>query len=187
MHLGESAGAAQEVRARPEIHALLRLAETAQHAVTVAVHADLEPGILAAPEVGLLPVFMTDTATVDPLFAGLPRELVTLQWHGDTFSLPEGAVLLASSPAYPNQAFRWGRCAYAIQFHLEVSREMAEEWARVPAYADALAEVLGPGAATALVDQLAARSEEMLMHGRALFGRWLDLVPTAGSRRIVEV
>jgi GMP synthase (glutamine-hydrolysing) len=140
-----------------------------------------------APEVGLLPVFMTDAAAVDPLFAGLPRELVTLQWHGDTFSLPEDAVLLASSPAYPNQAFRWGRCAYAIQFHLEVSREMAEEWARVPAYANALAEVLGPGAAPALVDQLAVRSEEMLVHGRALFGRWLDLVPTGESRRIVEV
>ena len=76
-------------------------------------------------------------------------------------------MLLASSPAYPHQAFRWGRSAYAVQFHLEVSREMAEEWARVPAYANALAEVLGPGAATALVDQLAARAEEMLAHGRA--------------------
>ena len=90
-------------------------------------------------------------------------------------------MLLASSPAYPNQAFRWGRSAYAVQFHLEVSREMAEEWARVPAYADALAEVLGPGSATALVDQLAARAEEMLAHGRQLFGRWLDLVPADGQ------
>ena len=140
-----------------------------------------------APEVGILPVFLTAAAVTDPVFEGLPRELPTLQWHGDTFSLPEGAVLLASSPAYPNQAFRWGRSAYAVQFHLEVSREMAEEWARVPAYADALAEVLGPGAAPALVDQLAARAEEMLAHGRALFGRWLDLVPAGDSRRMVEV
>ena len=50
-------------------------------------------------------------------------------WHGDTFSLPEQAVLLASSPTYPNQAFRWGPRAYAIQFHLEVSTQMACEWA----------------------------------------------------------
>jgi GMP synthase-like glutamine amidotransferase len=128
-----------------------------------------------APEVGILPVFLTEAAVDDPVFAGLPHELPTLQWHGDTFSLPDGAVLLASSPAYPNQAFRWGRRAYGVQFHLEVSREMAEEWARVPAYADALAEVLGPGSAEGLVDEVAARSGGMLAHGRELFARWCDL------------
>jgi GMP synthase-like glutamine amidotransferase len=129
-----------------------------------------------APEVGILPVFLTEAAAGDPVFAGLPHELPTLQWHGDTFSLPEGAVLLASSPAYPNQAFRWGERAYGVQFHLEVSREMAEEWARVPAYANALAEVLGPGSAETLVDEVAARSDGMLAHGRELFARWCDLV-----------
>jgi GMP synthase-like glutamine amidotransferase len=128
-----------------------------------------------APEVGILPVFLTEAAVDDPVFAGLPHELPTLQWHGGTFSLPDGAVLLASSPAYPNQAFRWGRRAYGVQFHLEVSREMAEEWARVPAYADALAEVLGPGSAEGLVDEVAARSGGMLAHGRELFARWCDL------------
>jgi GMP synthase-like glutamine amidotransferase len=145
--------------------------------------AEVGPG--PAPEVGILPVHLTQDAENDPVFAGLPRELPTLQWHGDTFSLPEGSVLLASSPAYPNQAFRWGDRAYAVQFHLEVSREMAEEWARVPAYADALAEVLGPGAAPDLVDQLAERAGEMLGYGRELFGRWLELVPAGDSRRIV--
>jgi GMP synthase (glutamine-hydrolysing) len=132
-----------------------------------------------APEVGLLPVFLTEAASTDPVFAGLPRELLSLQWHGDTFSLPEGAVLLASSPAYPNQAFRWGGNAYGIQFHLELSREMAAEWTRVPAYADSLASVLGPGAATALVDQLAAHADELRAHGRRMFERWLDLAAVA--------
>ena len=133
----------------------------------------------AAPEVGLLPVFLTDAAAGDPVFGDLPRELRTLQWHGDTFSLPEGAVLLASSPAYPNQAFRWGRSAYGVQFHLELSRELVEEWAGVPAYAEALVRVLGPGSETALVDQVAAHAEEMRAHGRRMFERWLDLVPVA--------
>jgi len=128
------------------------------------------------PEVGLLPVFLTEAAEDDPVFAGLPDELLTLQWHGDTFTLPEGAVLLASSPAYPNQAFRWGTNAYGVQFHLELSRAMAEEWTRVPAYAEALAQVLGPGSASALVDALAGRAEEMRAHGRALFGRWVEQV-----------
>src|SRR5579859_5911304 len=78
-----------------------------------------------APEVGMLPVTLTDAGLADPVFAGLPRDLLTLQWHGDTFELPDGAVLLASSPAYAHQAFRWGRCAYAVQFHLEVTPRMA--------------------------------------------------------------
>jgi len=129
-----------------------------------------------APEVGLLPVFLTDEAAEDPVFAGLPRELLTLQWHGDTFTLPEGAVLLAGSPAYPNQAFRWGTSAYGVQFHLELSREMAEEWTRVPEYAEALAQVLGPGSAGALVDALAEHAEEMRGHGKAMFGRWMEHV-----------
>ena len=135
--------------------------------------ASVAPG--PSPEVGLLPVFLTEAAAVDPVFGGLPGELPTLQWHGDTFSLPDGAVLLASSPAYAHQAFRWGTRAYGVQFHLEVSREMAEEWARVPEYANALTAVLGPGSARAFVEELAARSEELLGHGRSVFGHWLDL------------
>src|SRR5262245_30083358 len=44
------------------------------------------------PEVGLLPVELTDAARSDPVFADAPEPLVTLQWHGDTFDLPDGAV-----------------------------------------------------------------------------------------------
>jgi GMP synthase (glutamine-hydrolysing) len=141
--------------------------------LAVSLGGEVSPG--PAPEVGLLPVFLTDAASSDPVFAPLPRELLTLQWHGDTFSLPEGAVLLASSPAYPNQAFRWGASAYGVQFHLELSREMVEEWTRVPAYADALAAVLGPGSETALVDELATHADGLRAHGRHLFERWVDL------------
>ncbi len=127
------------------------------------------------PEVGLMPVALTDEALSDPVFAGLPRELLTLQWHGDTFDLPDGAVRLAGSPAYPNQAFRWGSHAYGVQFHLEVSVEMAREWAEVPAYAESLVRVLGPGSLPRLITELEERSGEILEHGRGMFSRWLDL------------
>jgi GMP synthase (glutamine-hydrolysing) len=83
-------------------------------------------------EVGLLPVELTAAADEDPVFADAPSSFSTLQWHGDSFDLPRGATLLASSPAYPNQAFRYGR-AYALQFHLEVTPELAAEWGDVPA------------------------------------------------------
>ena len=125
------------------------------------------------PEVGLLPVELTPEGRDDPVFAELPDGIVTLQWHGDTFDLPEGAVRLAGSAAYPNQAFRW-REAYGVQFHLEVTPEMAREWAAVPEYAASLEQTLGAGAAAAFLVSIETRADEMLDHGRALFERWLD-------------
>jgi GMP synthase-like glutamine amidotransferase len=139
----------------------------------------------AAPEVGLLTVELTEEGRADPVFAELPRELLTLQWHGDTFDLPEGAVRLAGSPAYPNQAFRFGNAAYGVQFHLEVSSELARTWADVPAYAEALERVLGPGALDDLIGALDAHATALLGHGRLLFERWLDATvanAVAGSR-----
>jgi GMP synthase-like glutamine amidotransferase len=128
------------------------------------------------PEVGLLPVTLTDEALADPVFAGMPREMLSLQWHGDTFDLPEGAARLAGSPAYPNQAFRFGAAAYGVQFHLEVSPGLAREWADVPAYAESLEHVLGPGALDRLIAELEASSEGVLSDGRRLFERWLGAV-----------
>jgi GMP synthase-like glutamine amidotransferase len=127
-----------------------------------------------APEVGVLPVLLTDEALADPVFAGTPRELLSLQWHGDTFDLPDGATRLAGSPAYPNQAFRVGADAYGVQFHLEVSPALAREWADVPAYAESLERVLGEGALDRLIAELEARADGLLSHGRQLFERWLS-------------
>jgi GMP synthase (glutamine-hydrolysing) len=126
-----------------------------------------------APEVGVLPVLLTDEALADPVFAGTPRELLSLHWHGDTFDLPDGATRLAGSPAYPNQAFRVGADAYGVQFHLEVSPALAREWADVPAYAESLERVLGEGALDRLIGELEARADGLLSHGRQLFERWL--------------
>jgi GMP synthase (glutamine-hydrolysing) len=132
-----------------------------------------------APEVGLLPVLLTDEARADPVFAGMPRDMLSLQWHGDTFDLPDGAARLAGSPAYPNQAFRVGTAAYGVQFHLEVSPGLAREWAGVPAYAESLERVLGPGALERLLAELEASAHGVLSDGRRLFERWLDAATQA--------
>jgi GMP synthase (glutamine-hydrolysing) len=127
------------------------------------------------PEVGLLPVELTDDGRADPVFADLDSGVVTLQWHGDTFDLPDGAVRLARSPAYENQAFRFEH-AYGVQFHLEVSAEMAREWADVPEYVAALERTLGAEAAPAFLAAIESRADGMRGDGRALFERWLDRV-----------
>jgi GMP synthase-like glutamine amidotransferase len=82
------------------------------------------------PEVGALLVAKRDRADDDPLFAPLPISPDVIQFHHDEISLlPDGAVLLASSPMYANQAFRVGRNVYGIQFHIETTPEVVEEWA----------------------------------------------------------
>src|SRR3972149_4602876 len=60
------------------------------------------------PEVGMLPVRLTPEGSADPVLGTLPSEFTTLQWHGDTFDLPEGAVLLAGSAPYTNPACPFG-------------------------------------------------------------------------------
>lgn len=52
--------------------------------------------------------------------------------HGDTFELPKGALLLASSNVYPNQIFRYQRNCLALQFHPEVDEETVISW--IPLY-----------------------------------------------------
>jgi GMP synthase (glutamine-hydrolysing) len=125
------------------------------------------------PEVGVLPVRLTEGARLDPVFRGLPAELFALQWHGDTFDLPEGSVLLAGSAAYPHQAFRWGTRAYGVQFHLEASVSMVRDWAKIPAYLEYLEREHGPGAMPSLLAALKTREAEMHSQSRAMFSRWL--------------
>jgi GMP synthase (glutamine-hydrolysing) len=142
-----------------------------------ALGARVYPG--PTPEVGLLPVSLTPEGLEDPVLGVLPPEVLTLQWHGDTFDLPAGATALATSPAYPNQAFRF-RNAYGVQFHLEVSRAMAEEWSRVPAYEAYADQVLGAGSLDRLLADVTDREIEMRDHGRRLFDAWLGA--TVGAR-----
>jgi GMP synthase (glutamine-hydrolysing) len=127
------------------------------------------------PEVGLLPVELTAEGRADPLFAGLDDSLVSLQWHGDTFDLPEGGELLASSPQAPNQAFRVGGHAYGVQFHLEVTGEMAREWGTVPAYRRSLAETLGEEQGAAFIADVEDRADELHSPARRLFSNWLEI------------
>jgi GMP synthase (glutamine-hydrolysing) len=144
--------------------------------LAASLDAKVYPG--AMPEVGLTSVTLTPEAASDPVFSELPRELLTLQWHGDTFDLPDGSVLLAGSELYPNQAFRWGSNAYGVQFHLEVSVDMATDWAGVPSYEEYLTRVQGPGAFPRLVTELEGAGEGLRSHGREMFTRWLDAIET---------
>ncbi|KTE35334.1 MULTISPECIES: glutamine amidotransferase [unclassified Sphingopyxis] len=133
--------------------------------IAAALGASVYPG--PAKEVGFDALTILDPAS--PL--GHLAEVPVLHWHGDTFDLPADVELLASSAAYPHQAFRRGPNILALQFHAEMGLDPRfDHW--VDQWPEALAEVgsspetmradharLGPGAVAA---------------GRRMIAQWLE-------------
>lgn len=84
-----------------------------------------------APEYGAQLVAKRQAAATDPLFKELPITPDVIQWHVDeVVALPASAVHLAASPSCEQQAFRIGRLAWGLQFHIETTPEVVTEWAR---------------------------------------------------------
>lgn len=79
-------------------------------------------------ELGMLPVHLTEQGKDDRLFRCFPELFSTFQWHHDSFDIPDGGILLASSEACPHQAFRVGDSAWGLQFHPEVTGEIIRGW-----------------------------------------------------------
>lgn len=80
------------------------------------------------PEVGWHSVELTSAGEMDPLLSDTPSPALVCQWHGDTFDLPAGGVLLASSAICRHQAFRFGTLAWGFQFHPEINGEQLADW-----------------------------------------------------------
>lgn len=94
-----------------------------------ALGASVFPG--PGQEIGFGLVELTSEGCRDPLLGPVGPSLPVFHWHGDTFDVPEGATLLASSVAYPHQAFRYGDTAYGLQFHVEPDPEMWSAWSKL--------------------------------------------------------
>jgi GMP synthase (glutamine-hydrolysing) len=88
--------------------------------------------VFASPvaETGWKHVHVEPGASTDPVFHSLEPSPRVFQFHQDTFELPAGSVRLASSGECANQAFRWGRAVYGVQFHPEMTEGMVREWSR---------------------------------------------------------
>ncbi len=87
-------------------------------------------------ELGWYGICPTPESSNDPLFSTLPAHgMQIFQWHGETFTMPESATLVATNPAVPNQAFRLGNGQYGIQFHTEVDPALIEQWIHADASA----------------------------------------------------
>lgn len=120
-----------------------------------------------AREIGFHPVVVHDPAS--PL-----RHLVdvpVLHWHGDTFTLPDGAELLASSALYRHQAFRRGRHVLALQFHAEMGEDQRfADW--LHQWPDDIADAgHSPESLRAVHD---AHGPTAVAAGQAMIAEWLE-------------
>jgi len=124
-------------------------------------------------EIGWAPLVLTDEGRRSCLRHLAPEETPVLHWHGDTFDLPRGAVRLASTEAYENQAFSWGRRALALQFHAEVTAGGLERW-----FVGNAGEIAAtPGVSVAQLRRDTARFAPALEpQGRRCFAAWLEAI-----------
>jgi GMP synthase (glutamine-hydrolysing) len=79
-------------------------------------------------EIGWYKIDLTPFADRDSLFEGGGKQITVFHWHGDTFDLPPSTIRLAENQLCRNQAFRYGRSAYGLQFHIEMTAELIDSW-----------------------------------------------------------
>lgn len=81
-----------------------------------------------AREIGFKPLILSDAGQASPLAALSACGHQVLHWHGDTFDLPEGATLLASTDLVTHQVYSIGAQVLGLQCHLEAQPRDLERW-----------------------------------------------------------
>ena len=94
--------------------------------IASALGANIYPG--KEKEIGWYELSLTTAGRQSALRYLNAEHCSMLHWHGETFDLPDKAVLLASSKKYPNQAFSYASKILALQFHPEITQRAMEKW-----------------------------------------------------------
>ena len=164
----EIACIAQRLAARKPILGICLGAQLIAAALGAAVY----PGKNGA-EIGWSPLQSPAAAHPPAWFAPLLSPgLRVFHWHGDTFDLPAGCVPLASTEAYPNQAFAIDPFALGLQFHPEVTESALESW-----YVGHASELRHAGISIPDLRSAARKYSAALEHAAAQFwNAWLDYI-----------
>ncbi|MGJ3249463.1 MAG: type 1 glutamine amidotransferase [Elainellaceae cyanobacterium] len=126
------------------------------------------------PEIGFLPLSLEPEAThAAPWLSAIPNTLHAMQWHHDTFDLPDNAVRLMSSETCLNQAFKIGDTIYGVQFHPEVNFEMLQRWVTLK---DDAAERLYTNFEDSIIQQARQYLSEATYFCDRLADAWLEYV-----------
>ena len=120
-------------------------------------------------EIGWKPLSLTEAGQHGPL-APFADQTPVLHWHGDTFDLPDGATLLASTDLCRHQAFSWRRHALGFQCHPEARAGQIERWLIGHA-----AELEAAGLSVPALRADSARLAPVLeVQGTRCFAEWLE-------------
>lgn len=128
------------------------------------------------PELGFCPVGLVESSSksfVEPWIKSCPPNLNLMQWHFDTFDLPEGATLLMTNDVCQNQAFRIGRKIYGFQFHFEVTPEIVSSWLHIK---NAWIEANYPQLDQQLREQLKLYAAQSAQFAEQVATAWIDLI-----------
>jgi len=125
-------------------------------------------------EIGWFPVDCVSRDAADGWLQGLPPRFEAFHWHGETFSIPEGAERLFSSEFCANQGFGIGS-TLAMQCHIEMTAPMVRQWADL--YRDEIAQ---PSTSVQSHDDMVAnveqRAQELQQAARTLYERWITAI-----------
>lgn len=140
--------------------------------MAAALGAEVYPG-KAGKEVGWGTLNLTPSGAASPLAHLAPERTRVLHWHGDSFDLPKGATLLASTDRYPQQAFAYGGAGLGLQFHPEVTARGLEAW-----FVGHCCEIAAlPGIDVKSLRAATLRHAPALARqGKAFFEAWLDSI-----------
>ncbi|MDR4503910.1 MAG: type 1 glutamine amidotransferase [Candidatus Scalindua sp.] len=127
-------------------------------------------------EIGWFTVSLDKDALPDPLFQGFPEEFDVFQWHGDTFEIPDNATKLAGSALCSNQAFRVDGNVYGLQFHIEVTDDMVQQW--INAYKDEIDSLKGSVDPEKIVSDTKVKFDNYRKHARLFGSNFLELINT---------
>ena len=136
------------------------------------------------PEIGILPVALTEPAKSHWFFRNCPEEMDALQWHSaEVIELPPNGVALAQSDACAVNAMTVGNNAVSVQFHVEIMEHTVAEWGQVPEYAAALEGALGVGAMEKMENDAASGMVEFNRLSRILYRNFVDRLGSVSVER----
>ena len=130
----------------------------------------------ALAEFGFYEVQLTEQGRDDPLFTGFPTDhQIVFHWHEDTFDLPVGATLLATSDTTENLAFRYGLRAYGLQYHIEIDDNTLDTWLYDPECKQSVLERHGMQIYTATEQDRATLLPVYHQHSRIIIENFLRI------------
>lgn len=133
-------------------------------------------------EMGWYDVELTDAGAADPVIGHFKRTERVFQSHGDVFEIPKSAEHLARSAICEGQAFRYGKCAYGLQFHLEVNGAIIDDWFEMPENQEFFSGSAGKFSPEAIRRDTGLFLEKSMSLSEVTFRRFLHIAGGSGAK-----